>query len=468
VIKIDDWKERMTQRTFLKAAATAAAAALLVAACSSDDDTSDNGGSGAAEGSESSNDSDGGSADAIEQALEEGGTITYWTWTPSAEAQVAAFEAAHPNVDVVLENTGGANDNNVQLQNTLSAGSGAPDVVQPEYQSLPQFVLADSLVDLTEYGFADLESLYTPSTWGSVTQGGIWGLPQDSGPMALFYNQRVFDEFSIEVPTTWDDYIEAGRQLQAADPEYFITNDAGGDAGFGSAMIWQAGGRPFAADGENVTIDLQDEGTRQWADTWTTLVQEGLVSDIAGWSDEWFNGLATGKIATLPIGAWAPGVFESGAADGAGDWRVAPMPTYDGGKPVTAENGGSTQVVTNQSENPALAAGFLKWLNASDESIEIFLDLGGFPATVKELNSDEFLNFESEYFGGQQINQVLVEAADTVGAGWQYLPWQAYANSIYADTVGQSYLDQTDVNDGLIAWQDQNISYGEDQGFTVN
>ncbi len=444
-----------TLRRTRTAVAVTVAAALGLAACSGGGDDAGGGGADA-------------SADAVDAALEAGGEITYWTWTPSAEAQVAAFEDAYPNVTVNLVDTAAAADHNLRLQNAISAGSGAPDVAQLEYQALPQFVLPGSLVDLTDYGFADLEDRYTASTWGSVTiQDGIWGLPQDSGPMALFYNKRVFDEHGIEVPTTWDEYVEAGRALHEADPSVYITNDGGGDAGFGTSMIWQAGGRPFQVDGETVTIDLQDEGSQRWADTWNQLVQEDLVSMISGWSDEWFAGLADGTIATLPIGAWMPGVLESGAAGGSGDWAVAPMPTYDGGQAVTAENGGSAQVVLEQSQNKALAAGFLRWLNSSQDSIDVFLASGGFPATLADLESDEFLSYESEYFGGQQINQVLVDAANSVGEGWQYLPWQAYANSIYADTVGQSYLNRTDINEGLQAWQEQNVTYGSEQGYTV-
>jgi multiple sugar transport system substrate-binding protein len=333
--------------------------------------------------------------------------------------------------------------------------------------SVPQFVLADAFVDLTDYGFADLEHLYTASSWQNVSQGGIWGLPQDSGPMALFYNQATFDKFGLTVPTTWDEYIDAARTLHAADPEYYITNDSGLDGGFGSAMLWQAGSLPFQTEGDTVAIDLEDEGAQRYAETWGTLVAEGLVDGIGGWSDEWFAGLASGKIATLPAGAWMAGVLESGATDGAGNWRVAPMPTYDGGAPATAENGGSTQAVTKQSKNPALAAAFLKWLNSSDESIEIFVNDGGFPATIAQLESPEFLNAEPEFFGGQQINQVLVEAANSVLPGWQYLPWQAYANSIYGDAMGPIYADKGDLADGLLAWQDANVSYGQEQGFTV-
>lgn len=445
------------KHTLIRGVAAGAAAVLLgagLAACSSS--------------STPSNSNGGGDAASIEAALQAGGELTYWTWTPSAQAQVDAFEKAYPNVKVKVVNTASANDNNLKLQNAIAAGSGAPDVVQLEYQSLPQFIMSKGLLDLTSYGFGDLENLYTPGPWGAVAQqDGIWGLPQDSGPMALFYNKAVFDKFGLDVPTTWDEYVEAGRKLHAADSNYYITNDSGTDAGFGTSMMWQAGGRPFSSTGDTVSIDLADKGTLKWASTWDHLVQEGLISTISGWTDEWFQGLSSGTIATLPIGAWMPGVLESGAPGGAGNWRVAPMPTYDGGEATNSENGGSSEAVTAQSKNPALAAGFLQWLNSSKASIDVFLASGGFPATVADLNSDAFLNYTSDYFGGQEINKVLVGAAKSVSTGWQYLPWQSYANSIYADTVGKAYLNKTSIADGLAAWQKQNAAYGTEQGFTV-
>ena len=108
--------------------------------------------------------SGGGSSDApqdgfraVEAALEKGGELTYWSWTPSAEAQVAAFEEAYPNVDVKLVNAGTNTEEYTKLQNAITAGSGAPDVAQVEYYAIPQFALSDSLVDLAPYGFGDLE-----------------------------------------------------------------------------------------------------------------------------------------------------------------------------------------------------------------------------------------------------------------------------------------------------------------------
>lgn len=410
---------------------------------------------------------DTGSGTDLDAALEAGGTITYWSWTPSAEAQVAAFEEAYPNVDVKLVNAGTNNDEYTKLQNAIKAGSGAPDVVQIEYYAIPQFALSGGLLDLTPYGLADLEDQFTPSTWGSVNvDGQLVGLPQDSGPMAMFYNQAVFDQFGLTVPTTWDEYVATAEALHAADPTKYITSDTG-DAGFATSMIWQAGGHPFDINGTDITVDLADEGSQKWADNWNRLVEGGLVATIPGWSDEWFKALGDGTIATLVIGAWMPGVLESSVADAAGDWRVAPIPTYDG-TPVTAENGGGGQSVTEQSKNPALAAAFLRWLNSDPESVKIFLESGGFPSTKADLEADAFVNQESEYFGGQKINEVLTQAATEVQTGWSYLPYQVYANSIFGDTVGQSYANSVDLNEGLASWQEQLVQYGNDQGFTVN
>jgi multiple sugar transport system substrate-binding protein len=442
----------MTRRIVRSAAATVAVlAAVSLAAC-----TSTGPSSSGATGSQ-----------AVDAALKKGGEITFWSWSPSAKAQVAAFEKAYPKVKVNFVNSGGANDSNLKLQNALTAGSGAPDVVQMEYQSVPQFVLAGGLLDLTKYGFEDLKRLYTSSSWANISQKGIWGLPQDSGPMALFYNKATFDKFGLQVPKTWDEYIDAARKLHAADPQYYITNDAGADGALGSAMLWQAGSKPFHTDGEKVTVNLQDEGAQRYAQSWGTLVKEGLLDNIGGWSDEWFAGLSSGKIATLAVGAWMPGVLESGAAAGSGNWRVAPMPTYGDGPAATGENGGSTEAVTKQSKNPALAAGFLRWLNSSTTSVDIFVGDGGFPATVAQLNSQEFLDAKPAYFGGQEINKVLVEASKSVLPGWQYLPWQAYANSIYGDAMAPVYASHGDLSKGLADWQKANIAYGQQQGFTV-
>ena len=402
-----------------------------------------------------------------EEALEQGGEITVWAWEPTLEAVVEDFEAEYPNVTVNLENVGTGADQYTALQNAVSAGDGVPDVAQIEYFALPQFAISEALTDVGPLGASELEDAFSTGPWGSVqTDGSVYGLPLDSGPMALFYNATVFDELGVEVPTTWEEYVTAARAINEADPDTYITNDIG-DAGFTTSMIWQAGGQPYDVDGTDVAIDFTDEGTAAFTETWQQLIDEELLAPVGGWSDEWYQGLADGSIASLTIGAWMPANLESGVPQGSGDWRVAPMPQWEAGANVTAENGGSSLAIPAAGENTELAYAFAEYA-AVGEGAQTRVDGGAFPATVEQLESDEFRGKEFEYFGGQQANEILSDASANVIEGWQYLPFQVYANSIFNDTVGQAYVSDTTLEEGLADWRDQSASFGSDQGFTVD
>ncbi|HET6709901.1 ABC transporter substrate-binding protein, partial [Amycolatopsis sp.] len=265
-------------RTRAKAFAAVALAAALAVGCSS-------GGTSSAPAAATGN------QDSVDAALKAGGEITYWSWTPSAKDQVAAFQKEYPNVKVNYVNAGTNKEEYTKLQNAIKAGSGAPDVAQIEYYALPQFALTDSLVDLNSYGFGSFEKDYSASTWAQVKNGnGLYGLPQDSGPMALFYNKEVFDKNGIAVPKTWAEYIEAAKKLHTADPTKYITSDTG-DPGFVLSMIWQAGGHPFTVDGRNVKVNLADAGTKKWTAMWDQLIQGKLLAPVKEWSDDWFRAL---------------------------------------------------------------------------------------------------------------------------------------------------------------------------------
>lgn len=437
----------------LRGSALALAATLALTACGGND-------GGGSAGEEVSTDD-------VQAALDEGGSITIWSWEPTLDTVVAAFEEEHPNVDVNLVNVGTGNDHYTALQNAIAAGSGVPDIAQLEYFSLPQFALTEAVQDLSGYGASDLQDTFNPGPWNSVqTNGGIYGLPMDSGPMALFYNQEVFDRLGVEVPTTWEEYVDAARALHEADPSVYIANDTG-DPGLATSLMWQAGGRPFQVDGTDVTINFSDEGSTKFTETWQQLLDEDLLAPITSWGDEWYQGLGNGTIATLATGAWMPANFESGVPSASGQWRAAPLPQWEDGESVSAENGGSALTITEASEQGALAYAFLEYANVND-GVQMRVDEGAFPATAETLESEEFLGDEFEYFGGQKANEVFAESAQNVAEGWSYLPFQAYANTIYNDTAGQAYVSDTPLSEGLKNWQDASIQYGSGQGFTVS
>ncbi|GGV63534.1 sugar ABC transporter substrate-binding protein [Streptomyces griseoloalbus] len=403
----------------------------------------------------------------VQAALKKGGTVTVWAWEPTLKQVVADFEKEHPNVEVNLVNAGTGNDQYKALQNAMSAKKGVPDVAQVEYYAMGQYALTKQLTDLKGFGADQLADRYSPGPWNGVKAGGegIYGLPMDSGPMALFYNKKVFDQHKIEVPTTWDEYVDAARALKKADPKAYITNDVG-DAGLTTSMLWQAGSRPYEVDGTTVGIDFSDQGAKTYTATWQKLIDEKLVAPVTSWSDDWYKGLGDGTIATLAIGAWMPANLASGVKDAAGDWRVAPLPQWQAGGKASAENGGSALTLPELGGNEALAYAFVEYANAG-KGVDTRVKGGAFPATTAQLNSQAFQNTEFPYFGGQQANKIFAESAANVADDWSYLPYQVYANSIFNDTVGKAYVSGTTLTEGLKTWQDASVKYGNEQGFTV-
>ncbi|WP_329126074.1 ABC transporter substrate-binding protein [Streptomyces sp. NBC_01465] len=406
-----------------------------------------------------------GSSD-IQAALKKGGTVTVWAWEPTLKQVAADFETKYPKVHIKLVNAGTGNDQYKALQNAISAKKGVPDVAQIEYYALGQYALTKDLTDLTSYGADKLASSYSPGPWNSVKSGdGIYGLPMDSGPMALFYNKKVFDKYKIAVPTTWDEYLDAARKLHKADPKAYITSDTG-DAGLTTSLLWQAGSHPYKVDGTKVGIDFTDAGAKKFTDVWQKLIDEKLVAPVTGWTDDWYKGLGDGTIATLPSGAWMPANFASGVKNAAGDWRAAALPQWTAGANTSAENGGSSLALPTQGKNSALAYAFTEYAD-SGAGVQTRIKNGAFPATTKDLESQSFQDTAFPYFGGQKANQIFAASAKAVPTDWKYLPFQVYANSIFNDTVGKAYISGTKLTDGLKSWQDASVKYGSEQGFTV-
>ncbi|WP_329292760.1 ABC transporter substrate-binding protein [Streptomyces sp. NBC_01455] len=406
------------------------------------------------------------SATDIQAALKKGGSVTVWAWEPTLKTVVADFEKKYPKVKVNLVGDRSGDKHYTALSNAIAAGKGVPDVAQVEYFALSQYSLTKGLSDLAPYGADKLASEYTPGPWNAVSDGDkVYGLPMDSGPMAMFYNKKVFDKYKIAVPTTWDEYVDAARKLHKADPKAYIANDAG-DAGFTTSMLWQAGSRPYKVDGTKVAVNFEDAGAKKYTDTWQKLIDEKLLAPINGWTDDWYKGLGDGTIATLTTGAWMPANFVSGVPNASGDWRAAPMPQWAKGEKATAENGGSSLALPALGKNKELAYAFVEYANSGD-GVQSRIKEGAFPATKAELQSTDFQNIKFDYFGGQQANKIFAESAANVGSDWSYLPFQQYANSIFNDTVGKAYISGTKLAEGLKSWQDASIKYGNEQGFTV-
>lgn len=387
----------------------------------------------------SSTGSDGGSAAASCTPAEGKVDLSFTSWIPGIEEVVDVWNKANPDIQVKVQT--GPNGNSGTYQNffnQLKAGN-APDLGQIEYDALPNFRVQNGLMDL---GACDevmaAKDDFVDWTWGQVSLGesdSVYAVPQDSGPMAMFYRADLFEQNGIAIPTTWAEYKEAAKQVRATGA--YITNFSQGDINQFAGLVWQAGGSWFKNDGSDWTVDLTDPASKQVADYWQDLIDEDLVSTVPTWTTEWDNAYNSSAAWTWNSAVWGANSIASGAPDTAGKWAVAKAPQWKAGDSAAGNWGGSSTAVFTGSEHPYEAAKFALWLNTSDEALTMLNKSANiYPATKDGLNLP-VLKEGVDFYGGQPIYDVFAEASSEVSEDFAWGP-----------TMTQTY---NDVSDGFKA-----------------
>jgi multiple sugar transport system substrate-binding protein len=386
------------------------------------------------------------------------------------QAQVDMFEKAHKNIKVKLVNAGQGEAEYQKLRTALKAGSGAPDVVHMEFQYIPTFRQIDGLADISEYGANDLKGDYAAWTWGQVSEGdAVYAMPWDSGPMALLYRKDVFDEYGISVPKTWDEFAQQAEKLHAANPEIYMADFTPEDGGWLNGLMWQAGARPFEVDGTKVAISMDDPAIQRVSEFWGGLIEQDIVASNPGFTNEWYRSFAKGTYATWPAAAWGPVFLEGVAGESKGKWRAAPMPQWEAGAQDSSNWGGSTLSVTTQSENPEEAAELAMWLTHAPEPTELYTTKQFlFPVLNDLLNSPDFKNRKFDFYGGQAVNSVFVDASKNVDTGFEFSPFQDYVYTQMSEQYGAAVSGEVEFADVPANLQEKVSGFAKEQGFKVS
>jgi multiple sugar transport system substrate-binding protein len=351
-------------------------------------------------------------------------TLSFTSWIPGIEDVVKVWNAKNPNIQVKVQT--GPNGNGGTYQNffnQLKAGN-APDLGQIEYDALPSFRVQDGLENVAACKpVADAKDQFIDWTWNQVSFGekdAAYGVPQDSGPMALFYRKDLFEKNNIPVPTTWEEYAAAAVKVKAAGGS--ITNFSQSDINQFAGLAWQAGGHWFANDGNKWTVNFQDEATTRVATYWQDLITKKLVSTVPPWTTEWDSAYNKGHAWTWVSAVWGANSISSGAPDTAGKWAVAPMPQWTAGAKTAGNWGGSSTAIFKGSKHPYEAAQFAIWLNTSEEALTLLNEKANLYPATKTGGSLAALSKGVDFYGGQKIYDIFAQAATEVTPDFTWGP----------------------------------------------
>jgi len=300
--------------------------------------------------------------------------ISFLTWGSATgpSNQLPAFTefqklfpsaAAGDSINVEL---GGATDADMisKLRLILSSHGQVPDIVQMNYDEVPEFARAGDLVNLKPY-IKQYLSQMTPSAKTLMSYDGTYvAIPNEVKEKLWFYRKDMFKKAGINVNDikTQAEFIAAGKKLQLKYPDSYMWNLAASQQNYILGEI----------DSGNGTQPLFNRSTKKWDvahnpglikafEAEQQLRASGVVdTQFDDFTPQWQAALANGTLASVPIAEWFTYFLPGYAPKLKGEWGVTTWPDIGGAaNGAGSEAGGSVFVIFKGAQHVAQAAQFL-------------------------------------------------------------------------------------------------------------
>jgi multiple sugar transport system substrate-binding protein len=374
--------------------------------------------------------------------------LTYWSWLKDLQKVADIWNAQNPAVQVEAVWIQGGNNGGYSKMYAALAAGGGPDIGQVELRQVPEFLLANGLVDLARYGAAQFADRYSGPVWDQVVfDGGVYGIPQDSGPMAFYYQTALLEAVGAGPPTTWDDWRELAGLVRETGLAHYLEVFPVSDAAPFTSYAAQAGARWFRAEGDEWIVHMTDDASVRVAEFFDSVIDDDLVeTGYTAYSPGFYAAAGEGRIAAVTSASWGDALLES-ISGGAGKWRVAPMQTWPEGGFGSSALGGSTAAVLANSPHPQEALDFIIWMTSTEEGIDAMIEHCGIGWSPSPEHIGAVRREPSEWFSGQSYNEEVFVPAARQQPEWTWSPLTQAALTALEDqfrlklTAGQPLVE---------------------------
>jgi len=291
----------------------------------------------------------------------------------------ADFEAAHPDVDIKLEDVSW--DNLQQRLTTDIAGGTVPDIAIIGTRWLLDYAANDIAEPIDDYMTPEFKAKFIEAFLEpSVIDGVTYGLPVAASARAMYYNKDLLEKAGISAPpATWDELVAAATAVK----------DKGeGAYGFGMQgkeietdiywyyALWAHGGE-LVQDGKS---GIASEAGVKAATLYKSLIDQGLTQPSPTGSNrqDMESLFKQGRAAMILSGPWLRGQIKTEAPDL--NYGLAPIPkgTVQATYGVT-----DTIMIFKDSEHKEEAWKFLEEAAFSDKNRIAFSEKEGFLPVMK-------------------------------------------------------------------------------------
>lgn len=293
---------------------------------------------------------------------------------------VDLYEKENPNVTIDVEY--GAWDGWQAKTLTQLSGKTEADVMQVNYNWLFSYGKGKNVFyDLNKVkNFLDLDNWDSKYLEAMQVDGEQAAVPHGMTGRVPMYNEQLYKDNGLELPTTYDDLLEAGKVIgkdntaTGANNKYAFVNmgKVSKDLFIGQ-MLFNATGKVMQTDGkvnytaEQVQAVLEQYKAFEDAGAMPTFEQDGSIETNA--NPEWVNGQVGGLYEWAnSLAQWAESYKGGESKD---DLAVgAYLEAEAGAKPNVYVKPNFGYAISRNSKNPEVAADFINFLFTNEEAVK--------------------------------------------------------------------------------------------------
>ena len=306
------------------------------------------------------------------------------------QAIIDKFNAANPDIRIEMNTVP---DAGTVLTSRISSGD-IPVIFSdyPTQQQFRQKVANGYVQDLSGQDF--LKNVNESSLEMTKQEdGGYYALPYSRNYMGVFYNMDIFEENSLEIPETWDDFVKLCDTVKAAGitPVGLFGKDPGrvGHTCQCTTVAWAPNG--VETIGKAAQGEAKLEGDPEFVsafDKMSVLLsyanEDALaLSDTACWEK-----FVNGEYAMCVTGSYARGTLQASNPD----IRLGVFPLPNDTKETTHVLSGIDAAICISAkasdEEKAAAYKFLAFL-AEPENAQLFCNSDGAPSCINGVENDD-------------------------------------------------------------------------------
>lgn len=302
-------------------------------------------------------------------------------------------EANQGEIKVVIEEQTDYDAYRDKIRTQLSTGN-APDIFTVEsYSDLELFVQSGKLMDMTEFlADGNMADRFVEGILDKSKVDGInYGFAYENAYIPIMYNMDLLEKAGVtEVPTTYDEFFEVCKKLQAADifPTTQMTNDNAW-----TSMLWYSYAVASCGGPDVYERGLDDPAFVEAAEIIKEMFEytspDAVGADATVVNGHFFNERA----AVYTNGTWILGRIQSEGAEGLYDnIQIAPSLT------ATGDNGGGylnvvqAYICAAAQDDPAREAAiqkFFEFITTEEKIVELSNSSGSTFAVATEVDQIE-------------------------------------------------------------------------------